>query len=348
MGDMVQFRLCKRLFPITEMSEEHYPARCVGNTDIVGVDIIKLVDQLQSTEMRDYIIQSMENGNSDEQAIGDYFDEKVAKSLYPKGRTAQTLCRECNTFLGNYDKCYLRFFNENGNPKAIKGFQKATKIKIIKSIFAKFLSVPEAENEAFDFIDFIKNENAERYDGLWKLYFVRRDFSSDIFGMPDIGTGRAEFEEGIVYELSDEKFIFSLPEEKGDTFEVLSEDIRAALEKDQPSLVLDRLHTFSTKLIRDICQKHSIPIAQNNSNYPLHSLVGALVSYYKANDVLESEFTEQAIKMSISIFERFNSIRNDHSYAHDNDILNKIEARYVVKVISAAISLLYEIESTLF
>ena len=140
----------------------------------------------------------------------------------------------------------------------------------------------------------------------------------------------------------------SLPEEKGDTFEVLSEDIRAALEKDQPSLVLDRLHTFSTKLIRDICQKHSIPIAQNNSNYPLHSLVGALVSYYKANDVLESEFTEQAIKMSISIFERFNSIRNDHSYAHDNDILNKIEARYVVKVISAAISLLYEIESTLF
>ena len=67
-------------------------------------------------------------------------------SPYPKGRTAQTLCRECNTFLGNYDKCYLRFFNENGNPKAIKGFQKATKIKIIKSIFAKFLSVPEAEN----------------------------------------------------------------------------------------------------------------------------------------------------------------------------------------------------------
>ena len=46
MGDMVQCRLCKRLFSITEMSEEHYPARCVGNTDIVGVDIIKLVDQL--------------------------------------------------------------------------------------------------------------------------------------------------------------------------------------------------------------------------------------------------------------------------------------------------------------
>ena len=146
MGDMVQCRLCKRLFSITEMSEEHYPARCVGNTDIVGVDIIKLVDQLQSTEMHHYIIQSMENGNCVEQAIGDYFDEEVAKSLYPKGRTAQTLCRECNTFLGNYDKCYLRFFNENGNPKAIKGFQKATKIKIIKSIFAKFLSVPEAEN----------------------------------------------------------------------------------------------------------------------------------------------------------------------------------------------------------
>ena len=48
------------------------------------------------------------------------------------------------------------------------------------------------------------------YNGKWNLYFVKRDFSSDLLGMPDIGTGKADFDEGVVYELSDEKFIFNL------------------------------------------------------------------------------------------------------------------------------------------
>ena len=105
---------------------------------------------------------------------------------------------------------YLLFYNEGGNPKAIKGYQNTTKIRIVKSIYAKFLSLPETQSEEFDFIDFIQNENTERYDGIWKLYFVRRDYSCDIYGMPDIGTGKVEFKEGIVYELSDDKFIFNL------------------------------------------------------------------------------------------------------------------------------------------
>ena len=42
------------------------------------------------------------------------------------------------------------------------------------------------------------------------MYFVKRDFSSDIMGLKDIDTGKIEFDEGIVYELSDDKFIFNL------------------------------------------------------------------------------------------------------------------------------------------
>ena len=35
-------------------------------------------------------------------------------------------------------------------------------------------------------------------------------YSTDLFGMKDIGTGRIEFNEGVVYEMSDDKFIFNL------------------------------------------------------------------------------------------------------------------------------------------
>ncbi len=92
----------------------------------------------------------------------------------------------------------------------IKGFQRETRLAIIKAIFGKFLSVPEAANERFDFIDFILDKSLDSYHGNWHLYFVQRDYSSDILGLADIGTGKAEYDEGIVYELSDEKFIFNL------------------------------------------------------------------------------------------------------------------------------------------
>ena len=104
----------------------------------------------------------------------------------------------------------MKFFNADGNPKVIKGFQRETRMAIIKAIFGKFLSIPEAANEQFDFIDFIMDKSQDTYNGNWHLYFVHRDFSSDILGLADIGTGRAEYDEGIVYELSDEKFIFNL------------------------------------------------------------------------------------------------------------------------------------------
>lgn len=81
---------------------------------------------------------------------------------------------------------------------------------MIKSIYGKFLSVPEASAEEFDFVDFLQDRNVQEYEGKWRLYFVRRDFSTDLLGFKDIRTGKAEYDEGVVYELSDDKFIFNL------------------------------------------------------------------------------------------------------------------------------------------
>ena len=61
-----------------------------------------------------------------------------------------------------------------------------------------------------DFIDFIRDDDSTVYNGNWNIYFVKRDFSSDLLGMKDIRTGKITFDEGVVYELSDDKFIFNL------------------------------------------------------------------------------------------------------------------------------------------
>ena len=167
-------KLCGKLFDDEEMSEEHYPVRSVGNKDIVALNIIKTLDSLQSEEMRERIRNKLFNGESIERISEDIFDNELAESLYPRGRTARTLCRKCNTFLGKYDEVYLKFFSLDGEAKAIKGFSQNTKLQIIKSIFGKFVSIPEAKNEEFDFLDFLKDELATEYSGRWKIYFVKR------------------------------------------------------------------------------------------------------------------------------------------------------------------------------
>lgn len=203
-------KLCGVYYYDKEMSEEHYPARSLGNEDIVALDICKMIDSFKSEEMYYDILKRLSSGKSFEKISGDIFDTQLSKPLYPEGRTARTLCRKCNTFLGKYDAAYLKFFSLDGEAKKIKGFSESTKLQIIKSIFGKFLSVPETENEEFDFLQFLKDESATEYSGKWRLYFVKRDYSSDFLGMKDIGTGKITFDEGVVYELSDDKFIYNL------------------------------------------------------------------------------------------------------------------------------------------
>ena len=203
-------RLCGGFFPENEMSEEHYPAKSVGNDDIVQFDITKMFDLMCDKRYQEEVINKVKVGKTFQEISDETFDEELSKPLYPKGRTAKTLCRSCNTFLGKYDEAYFKFFNVNGDSKIVRGYQQQTKYQIIKAIFAKFLSIPETQKEEFDFIDFIRNESSTEYNGEWKVYFVKRDFSSDLMGFKDINTGEIEFDEGIVYEFSDDKFIYNL------------------------------------------------------------------------------------------------------------------------------------------
>lgn len=223
-------KLCGDDFSEQDLSLEHYPAHSVGNDDIVQLDIAAMMDTFLDEKIAQEVTERASKGESFESIAGDIFDNRLSKSIYPKGRAAKTLCRDCNTFLGKYDEAYLKFYNLDGDCKRFKGYQQKTRIEVIKSIYGKFLSVPETAGEKFDFIDFLRNRESESYSGIWKLYMVKRDFSTDLLGLKSLETGKVEFDEGVVYELSDDKFIFNLMNftkhdcfEMTDIFEILNQ-----------------------------------------------------------------------------------------------------------------------------
>lgn len=126
-----------------------------------------------------------------------------------------------------------------------------------------------------------------------------------------------------------------LPTKHDETLQTLLDDINNALARNKPELVLDRLHTFSTKLLRQICLENGISVVNNKGeNQPLHSLAGMLRKKYEKDNIFQSSFTLTAIQNCISLFEKYNSVRNKHSYAHDNDILDTMEAEFAVRIMA--------------
>lgn len=137
-----------------------------------------------------------------------------------------------------------------------------------------------------------------------------------------------------------------LPNRNDETLQTLLDDINNALSRDKPVLVLDRLHTYATKMLRQICIENNIEVASEKGEYlPLHSLAGMLKKSYEVNQVFESEFTILAIRNSISLFDSFNAIRNNQSFAHDNDVLDAIEAEFVISAIANVLKFIDKVEA---
>lgn len=200
---MKKCKLCNKEFDELQLTKEHYPAKSVGNNDLVIINVFDIIEDMMQAPSKFRYIANFGEGFS---GVENYYsNSEMAKSIYPEGRYARTLCRKCNSFLGKYDEAYKKFYDYDGNPKKIKGFSKATKLRIIKAIFGKFLSLPDAKDEDFDFRDFILDERNEEYKGEWKLFFVKRNTITS-----DMQTIKLNYDEGVVYHLSDDKFIFDL------------------------------------------------------------------------------------------------------------------------------------------
>ena len=127
-------------------------------------------------------------------------------------------------------------------------------------------------------------------------------------------------------------------------FSLLVKSIRASISNNEPQVGLDRLHTYITKYLRILCAELG---AETTRDVPLHSLMGQYIKALKKDGALESEVTERILKSSISVLDAFNSVRNNQSYAHDNEILNYDESLLVFNHVCSVIKFIQSIEKRL-
>jgi len=125
-------------------------------------------------------------------------------------------------------------------------------------------------------------------------------------------------------------------------FKLLAKSIKESIEKNEPEVALDRLHTFSVKYIRELCERHQLKFEKSES---LNAVFGKYVKFLVDNNLLESVMAEKILKYSINVIEAFNDIRNNKSFAHDNPVLNYHESVLIFNNVSNTIKFIESIES---
>ncbi len=125
-------------------------------------------------------------------------------------------------------------------------------------------------------------------------------------------------------------------------FKLLAKSKRESIEKNEPEAALDRLHTFTFRYIRELCEKHSVEFNKSDS---LNAVFGKYVKLLIDNKYIESPMAVKILRYSINIIEAFNDIRNNRSFAHDNPILNYNESILIFSNVSNTIKYIESIET---
>lgn len=124
-------------------------------------------------------------------------------------------------------------------------------------------------------------------------------------------------------------------------FKLLAKSIRESIEKNEPEAALDRLHTFTFRYFRELCDKRHISHEKSDS---LNAVFGKYVKFVVDSKHIESIMAEKILKYSINVLEAFNDIRNNKSFAHDNPVLNYHESILIFNNVSNTIRFIESIE----
>lgn len=123
----------------------------------------------------------------------------------------------------------------------------------------------------------------------------------------------------------------------------LIDDINDSINSGKPVFTLDRLHTLMQKYLKELCLKHDIYFKEDDR-------LDVLFKKYVANikDYLDSKMTLSILKSSISLFSQYNEIRNNYTYAHDNNVLGDIESKLIFNNIVNVKNFIDELEEVIW
>lgn len=124
-------------------------------------------------------------------------------------------------------------------------------------------------------------------------------------------------------------------------FNFLAKSIKESIEKNEPEVALDRLHTYVMKHLRQLCENHKIKFNKEES---LNAIYGKYIKILISTDKIESKMSENILKYSINILESFNDIRNNKSLAHDNSVLNYNESILIFNNVTNSLKFIESVE----
>ena len=127
-----------------------------------------------------------------------------------------------------------------------------------------------------------------------------------------------------------------------DSLHALVQSIERDIREDAPEAAMDRLHLFCVKRFRHLLEIRQI---DTKLDEPLNSLVGKYKNALEAEGQI-SEMSLIFIRYSIAVFEKFNDIRNNRSLAHDNQLLDPNEARFIFDAVSAVLRFIKRVDSS--
>ncbi|TGD78230.1 abortive infection family protein [Hymenobacter wooponensis] len=126
-----------------------------------------------------------------------------------------------------------------------------------------------------------------------------------------------------------------------DNFKLLARQVVESIEKGEPAVGLDRLHTFLIKYFRQLCYKHGV---STNKDEPLNAVFGKYVNGLRAAGKIKSEMSLNILKYSITLLSSFNAVRNNDSLAHDNTLLNREESFLIFRNVTALVKFVESVE----
>lgn len=130
----------------------------------------------------------------------------------------------------------------------------------------------------------------------------------------------------------------------GETLAELVQAIGRDAEAGKPGAALDRLHTYCMKKFWHLLQTRGVSV---DTIEPLHSRVGKYVKVLEAERSLRP-ITKQILKNCIGIFQSYNDVRNNASFAHDNELVTADEARFIFDTVVSMLRFVRTVEADRF
>jgi hypothetical protein len=112
--------------------------------------------------------------------------------------------------------------------------------------------------------------------------------------------------------------------EKDETLDELVASIERDIGANKPEVALDRLHTYCMKKFAHLLRMCG---EEPGAKETLNARAGRYFNPLRKKGV--RPITDKIMKSSVEMLELYNSIRNNESLAHDNKLVDPVEARFI-------------------